>query len=606
MQSNIEIKDSFKNYSHDQDKTRRPEQTISWVRERLTGLNMNILARTMRIDTGRLGIPVYISLCGEDATRFTGTKKQMGKGATPEQSEASALMELMERFSFFAFIHDYQFPSLPYRNLDGFAVTAEDLKKSVYDAETPTELCRRFLDDLPLRWVKAWNLTLGREQWLPIDWFYTINEYNGPAAGNTFEEAILQGLCEVVERHVGSIISNDRLITPEIDVDSIRDPAAIELIQKFRSNGIELFLRDFSLNTGIPTVGALAFDPSTFPDKSEIVFTAGTTSNPEKSLCRALTEIAQLAGDFQSRTTYRPTLPKYASLEEAAYLMKSGGKVSIRDLPNLDDNNMRVEIERCAAALEKIGLQILVVNTTHPQLQVPAVYTIIPGAHFLDHTRNTDFPQHAARTMLRGLDSGQAVPQMQQLLALFGPRYDLTFFLAHSLELEGNPEAALELLKSALDQSPDPGEIGSIHVHIASCLKELERYEEALDALDPAEKANPELKEIYNLRGFCYFKLKKHNESIASFERAIELDPGSAIDYANIGSNLRELGHREEAIRLYRIALELDPGIDFARASLERLEREAGSGEREEDEAETRRRGDTERGSKKRGAKSKI
>jgi ribosomal protein S12 methylthiotransferase accessory factor len=392
------------------------------------------------------------------------------------------------------------------------------------------------------------------------------------------EEAILQALCEVVERHVGSIISNEMLVTPEIDVDSLRDPAAIELIDKFRSKGIELFLRDFSLNTGIPTIGVLAYDPSTYPEKSEIVFTAGTTSNPEKSLCRALTEIAQLAGDFESRTTYRPTLPKYATLEEAAYMMKSSGKVSIQDLPNLDDNNMRIEIERCTAALEKIGLQILAVNITHPQLQVPAVYTIIPGAHFLDHTRNTDFPQHAARTMLRGLAGEQALFQMKRLLATFGPRYDLTFFLAHTLEMEGNPESALGLLESALDQSPDPGEIGSIHVHIASCLKEMERYEEALDALDLAEKANPELKEIFNLRGFCYFKLKKHDESIAAFERAIELDPGSAIDYANIGSNLRELGHKQEAIRLYQIALELDPDIEFARAGLEKLEAQTAAG----------------------------
>ncbi|HYA40690.1 MAG TPA: YcaO-like family protein [Syntrophobacteraceae bacterium] len=576
MTSNVELKDSYKKYSYDQDKTRRPDQTISWVRERLAALDMNLLSKTMRIDTGRLDIPVFISLCGEDATRFTGTKKQMGKGATAQQAEASALMELMERFSFFSFIHQFEFPVFRYRDLDDYAVSANDLKKSVYDTETPVELCRQFLDDLPLRWVKARNLSLGREQWAPIDWFYGINEYNGPASGNTLEEAVLQGLCEVVERHVGSIISNDMLVTPEIDVDSLRDPAAIELAGKFHSKGIKLFLRDFSLDTGIPTVGALAYDPSTFPQRSEIVFTAGTTSNPEKSLCRALTEIAQLAGDFQSRTSYRPTLPKYAGLQEASYLMKSNGKVSIGDLPNHDDGNIRVEIERCIAALAKIGLQVLAVNVTHPQLQVPSVYTIIPGAHFLDHTRNTDFPQHAARTKLRGLAAEDMVPQMERLLSTFGPRYDLTFFLAHSLELEGQAEAALELFMRSLDQSPDPREIGSVHVHIACCLKELERYEEALDALRAAEKANPELKEIYNLRGFCYFKLKKHNESICSFERAIELDPGSAIDYANIGSNLRELGHRHEAIQLYRIALELDPCIDFARTSMEKLEAELG------------------------------
>jgi ribosomal protein S12 methylthiotransferase accessory factor len=572
MKSNIEIKDSFKKYSHDQDKTVTPEQTIAWVRERLSGLDMDVLAKTMRIDTGRLGIPVFISLCGEEATRLIGTKKQMGKGATAQQSEASALMELMERFSFFSFMERFPFPVMTYKELDGYAVSVEDLKKSIYDTDTAADLCREFLNDLPLRWVKAWNLTLSREQWIPIDWFYTINEYNGPASGNSIEEAILQGLCEVVERHVGSIVSNDMALTPDIDIDSISDPAAIELVEKFRSNGIRLFLKDFSLDTGIPTIAALAYDPTTFPESSEIVFTAGTTSNPEKSLCRTLTEVAQLAGDFQSRTSYTPTLPKYENLEQASYLMKSGGKKSIHALPNHDDQNIRVEIERCVGALSKIGLQVLAINTTHPLLQVPAVYTIIPGAHFLDHTRNTDFAQHAARTMLRSLDGDELVAQMDRLLSTFGPRYDLTFFLAHSLELRGDVETALSLFTRALEQSPEQGEIGSIYVHIGSCLKDMEKYEEALEALSRAEQANPDLKEIFNLRGFCLFKLKRHEESISSFERAIELDPGSAIDYANIGSNLRELGHKREAVRLYSMALELDPDIDFARANIEKLE----------------------------------
>jgi ribosomal protein S12 methylthiotransferase accessory factor len=576
MKSNIEIRDCFRTFKHDQDKVRTPAQTVAWVRELLGRLEMNVLAKTMRIDTGRLDIPVYISLCGEDATRFTGTRKQMGKGATPQQSEASALMELMERFSFFSFIKGFPFPSFKYGELDDFALAVGDFKKSIYDTETSDELCSLFLQDFPMRWAKARNLTLGRDQWVPIDWFYLINEYNGPAAGNTVEEAVLQSLCEVVERHVGSIISNDRLATPLIDPGSLRDAAAVELVEKFRARGIRLFLRDFSLNTGIPTVGALAFDPSTFPGKSEIIFAAGTNSNPEKALCRTLTEIAQLAGDFESRTTYRPTLPKYVTLEEAAYLMEDGDMVPIQSLPNLDHDNIRVEIERCAAALSRIGLEVLTVNATHPELGVPVVYTMVPGAHFLDHTRNTDFPQHAARTMLLGLSPEQIVPQMERLLSIFGPRYDLTFFLAHSLELEGLPETALPLFERSLQQSPDPQEIASIYVHLASCHKEMGSYDQALEALERAEAANPELKEIFNLRGFCYFMLKKHEDSIQAFERAIDLDPGSGIDYANIGSNLRELGHKREAIRLYRIALEIDPDIDFARTNIEKLEAELG------------------------------
>jgi ribosomal protein S12 methylthiotransferase accessory factor len=574
MKANVEIQNCYKTYSHDQDKTRSPKETIKWVRERIEKFNVKILSKTVRIDTGRLDIPVYLSLCADEATRYTGTKKQMGKGATPEQSEASALMELMERFSFFSFIHQHPFPYYRYGEVASRAVSPETLAYSLHDTETPIEACRAFLQDLPLRWVAAYNLTRKTEQLVPIDWFYLINEYNGPAAGNTLEEAILQALCEVVERHVGSIISFENRPTPVIDPESLRDPASLELLRKFKRHDLQVFLRDFSLDTGIPTVGALVYDPSTFPEKSEIVFTAGTTSNPEKSLCRALTEIAQLAGDFESRTSYRPTLPKYATLEEAGYLMENGKTVPISSLPNLDHDNIRVEIERCVEALERIGMEVLVVNTTHAELGVPAVYTIIPGAHFLDHTRNTDFPQHAARTILRSLAPHQGIQHLEQLIDIFGPRYDLTFFLAHSLELEGRSDAALQLFKQSLNQGPAPGEVASIYVHMASCYKDLGQYNQALESLELAEQFNNELKEIYNLRGFCFYQLKEHNKAISAFEKAIEIDPGSGIDYANIGSNLRELGFKEEAIRLYRIALDIDPDIDFARENIAKLEAE--------------------------------
>jgi ribosomal protein S12 methylthiotransferase accessory factor len=254
MHSNIEIQDCHKVFRHDQEKVRNPGETIRWVRERLQEVNINILAKTMRIDTGRLDIPVYISLCGDDATRLTGTKKQMGKGASPAQSEASALMELMERFSFFSYIQQHGFPLRPYGEVDSRKVSPEILKRSVHDGTTPSEVCRAFLDGFPMRWAMVHNLTRKEDQWLPIDWFFLINEYNGPAAGNTIEEAILQGLCEVVERHVGSIICHEALHTPLIDPQSLEDPAAIELVEKFRKQGIELFLRDFSLDTGVPTV----------------------------------------------------------------------------------------------------------------------------------------------------------------------------------------------------------------------------------------------------------------------------------------------------------------------------------------------------------------
>ncbi len=99
----IEFQDSFKKYTTDQDKAITPEETLNYFYDKVEGLDLKILNEVKRIDNGRLDIPVFFSVCGEDALSMTGTKKQMGKGASPIQAEASACMELAERFSFFSF-----------------------------------------------------------------------------------------------------------------------------------------------------------------------------------------------------------------------------------------------------------------------------------------------------------------------------------------------------------------------------------------------------------------------------------------------------------------------------------------------------------------------
>ena len=572
MRHPIILQDNYKRYTYDLDKVCAPEETVARVRRRFQRLNLDILKNTLRIDSGRLDIPVYVSLCGMDAVRTIGTQKQMGKGSTPIQAEASALMELVERFSFFSFMQRGAFLYATPGSLVEEAVPLKTLAKSLFDTSEAASAAAALYQDWPLHFTHATNLTYGHAVLVPIHWFYLINEYNGPAAGNTLEEAILQGLCEVVERHVGSVISHGRLFTPVIDPDSVQDQAAQELLLKFQSQGIVLHLRDFSLDTGIPTVGVLAYDPGTFPEASELIFTAGTTPNPEKSLVRALTEVAQLAGDFNKRTSYRPTLPKYDSLSEASYLMTAGPQRPIQALPDLSHDNIRVEIERCVAALARLGLEVLVVDVTHPEIDIPVVYVIIPGAHFLERTRKTNVIFHLAKLASRFAVPEDALEALTQLNDRFPGRYDVLFFLGLTLDNLGRTEEALAAFAASLQAEPPAQEIASVYVHIGSCRKDLGDYHGAIAALRQAQNANDRLKEVYHLLGFCYFKLKEHQQAVECFEKAIELDPGSGIDYANLGINLRELGYRREAAHLLRLALELDPSLDFAQMALAALE----------------------------------
>jgi ribosomal protein S12 methylthiotransferase accessory factor len=375
-----------------------------------------------------------------------------------------------------------------------------------------------------------------------------------------------------VERHVASVISHDRLSTPLIDPESVTDPVARDLLERFRNNGITVYLRDFSLDTGIPSVGALAFDPETFPQESEIVFTCGTTPDPAKSVIRALTEVAQLAGDFHRRTSYRPTLPKYESLAEAAYLMAEGPVAPLNSLPSLGHDNLAEEIRRCLAALDRLGLEVLVVDVTHPELRIPAVYVLIPGTHFLDHTRNTNVIFHLAKTASLYAPPEAAQAALARLEASFPERFDVHFFQGITLEHLGRPEEALFHFQQALSLEPPEHEVASIFVHLGSCHKDLADYLQAVDALTRARELNPGLKEAHHLLGFCFFKQEDYQEAVRCFERAIELDPGSGIDYANLGINLSRLGHSKEAAYVLRQALELDPSLDFARQALEKLD----------------------------------
>ncbi len=573
MSYDIVLQDAFKRVTHDQDKIMRPEDTVRRVKEKLAGLDMDVLDRTMRIDNGRLDIPIYLSRCGKDARNIIGTKKQMGKGATPEQSEASAVMELAERFSFYSFIKNPDnFTVNTYRNLQKEALPFALIAQSVHDESDDLAITKEIFMDVPMQWTWAFNLTQNRAMMIPFDWFFAINEFNGPSAGNCSEEAISQGICEIVERHVSSLVGQNSLRVPRIRPESVTEPLVVELLQKYERAGINVFLSDFSLDTGIPSVGALAYDPSTFPHKSEIIWTAGTTPDPQKAMSRALTEVAQYAGDFNTGATFWGSgLPKFTSIEDTHFIANGNPMVDVSELPDLSDNNIKVEVQNLLAALAERNKQVLVMDTRHAQLQVPAYYTMIPGAHFRERAKGASVGMFSARLIVEKFDPVTAVLKLNKIGKQLPDKYYIPFYLGLSYLNGGRPETALAQFSQSLTMNPNEQDIPAIYSYMGVCLKEMGKYREALAVLQEGEALDNDRTDIYNLMGFCYFKLKEHEKAITCFEKAVWIDPSSGIDHANIASNYRELGQTDKAIESYRLALAIDPTLDFARDNLAKL-----------------------------------
>lgn len=570
--------DCFKTYTYDQDKVFTPEETVARFKKRLAEVDLDILKEVRRIDNGRLDIPIYFSVTGKDAREVIGNKKQMGKGSTPEQSQASACMELAERFSFFSFIKNPDnFITDTYPNLKAAGyplLPLEKLLQSVHDETMDVELLEKLLEEIPIQWTWATNLNRSEEVLIPFSWFYAINEFNGPSAGNTYEEAICQGICEIIERHVCAVVSHDEVKVPAINLDSAKDPVSKELIEKFRKNGIEVYLNDFSLDTGIPTIGAVCIDRSTFPTTSEIVYTAGTTPDPEKALIRALTEIAQLAGDFNTKANYVASgLPKPLAMDEVEYMTHSGSTIDLHDIPSVGDDNIKVEVENCLKVLEKIDMEVYIINTQHPLLKMSTIYTIIPGAHFRERSRSQNAGLFAAKLLAERvtdpMESNRHLLKMQELLP---DAYYIEFYLGRNLLDLGFISEAHTHFERALSLDPTPEDLPYIYSYMGSCLKDLGEYREAIEVLEKGAALDNTRPDLHNMMGFCHFKLGEYQTAVNHFSKTVELNPASAIDYANLGVNYRKLDQPDEARKYFELALSLDPSIEFAKDHLAELE----------------------------------
>jgi ribosomal protein S12 methylthiotransferase accessory factor len=386
----MNLKSSLKTYTYGQDKTIPPEQTISKATSKLTRAKMPILERIFRIDKlDRIGIPAFICKSNEVIGRKLGLTDTFGKGVTAKQAKASALMEVIERYSCLSFLRKKNsFLIAPYSQIEDKACVLSHLISS-FDREAykDDQTIVNDLAEIPMCWTKSFSLTRKKEVFHPIRWFSYIYGTTGFAAGNSLEEAILQGICEVVERHTISSVIKTNLSTPSIALDSIKNRIARRLISKFHEAGTTLFIKDFSLGLEIPTVEVLVYDRDAPVEKIRIYNAAGTHSDRNKALIRALIEVAQhrcqmLYRKLVEKKEAGPTycFPSFKRLDDARLLTDEIKMVTFSSIPSYFHRDFKKEIERTVGSLAEKNLEVIVTNVTHPSLKVPAVIVSIPGS----------------------------------------------------------------------------------------------------------------------------------------------------------------------------------------------------------------------------------
>src|SRR6185437_958132 len=200
-----------------------------------------------------------------------------GKGSTAEQAEASALMEAIERYSgifqgdeirmtrrFTDFApgdaikpNDVQLFSEAQRQRDHRGL-ADDSGES-HGAPAPFDAAA------PIEWSPVWSLRDGRFRYLPTSLLYFFYsgpaafhaDSNGCAAGNTLEEAIVQGFLELVERDAYAIWWYNRSQREQVDLGHFDDSYVRDLHSQLAAFGRKLWVLDVTSDLGVPTYVAV-------------------------------------------------------------------------------------------------------------------------------------------------------------------------------------------------------------------------------------------------------------------------------------------------------------------------------------------------------------
>ncbi|MEM8639706.1 MAG: TOMM precursor leader peptide-binding protein [Cyanobacteria bacterium P01_G01_bin.54] len=340
-----------------------------------------------------------------------------GKGRTAAQAKMSAVGEAIERYSG---VFQGDEPRIRRTQVD---LAAELGAEAVIDPNhcmnfSPTQYaqradwnrrCEKLFQRVPAPfdpqrerdWTPVWSLSDSRFKYLPSEYCYfgypkpsqpdCWADTNGCAAGSTLEEAILQGLLELVERDSVALWWYNRLAKPAVDLASFDDPYFLEIQAFYQSLQRQIWVLDVTSDLGIPSFVAI----SACGDRptEDIILGFGAHLDAPLAISRALTEVNQILPAVLPRNTdgttrYAPAAETFtrdwwqtATLANQPYLCPATDATPkvVSDYPPQWSHDLLNDIHAIRAILEQQGLELLILDQTRPDIGLKVVKVIVPG-----------------------------------------------------------------------------------------------------------------------------------------------------------------------------------------------------------------------------------
>jgi ribosomal protein S12 methylthiotransferase accessory factor len=293
-----------------------PEATIERVRGLLPAFGITRVADVTGLD--RIGIPVTI--VARPNGRALGVAQ--GKGVTRAAAEASGLMESIEAWHAEQLVLPSLFNSLEELRYTHALIELERL---------PTRRGGRLDAHARLLWVEATDLLATEDEaalWLPRDLVttdYTLPPApgagcfcigsNGLASGNDWTEALVHGLCELIERDAMALwqaAPPARRAAARIDPAEVDDPDCRDLLAALEDADMAVGIWDVTSDVGVAAFHVEIAESGVRRPLFSPLIASGSGCHPARgvALARALTEAAQsrLTGIAGSRDDIDPRI----------------------------------------------------------------------------------------------------------------------------------------------------------------------------------------------------------------------------------------------------------------------------------------------------------
>lgn len=361
------------------------EETVARFRPMAARLGITRIADVSGLDV--IGVPVTMVV--RPASRSLSVAQ--GKGISRADAVASGLMESIEAFHA--------------ERIEGPLLRGSHAELSTTRNLVEPELLPRlsgsiYSPHLPLLWIEGGDLLGGRPTWVPLEvvtldfsWprssefgCFTMTS-NGLASGNNRLEAVLQGLCEVIERDAvvsWTLLPASDAEATRIDVDSIDDDVSQSLIGRIRKAGVGLTLWDVTSDIRVPVVQCCLVAGETGEiGFAEPCFGMGCHPDRDVALRRAILEAIQTRATFiaGSRDDIDASgyVPRFSRGERAGADATRNGARSFATLPHLE-GRLDELLQSILAELARRGCRsAMAIDLTHDDVGAAVVRVVVPG-----------------------------------------------------------------------------------------------------------------------------------------------------------------------------------------------------------------------------------